>query len=75
MLDQIEQLHISPDELERLAREGDEWFYNLEVRVETPRFVLAFGVQDSTALFVSAPEELAQPLLADFRAVVRASDN
>jgi hypothetical protein len=69
LLDQTDEITVSPDELERLSAGAEEWFYELDARCVTPAETIAFGLHDSSALFLDASAELAEKIIADFKEV------
>ena len=69
MLDQLDEISVSADELEHLSRGTDEWFYNLDAMCVTPSVTIGFGLHDSSALFVNAPPELGEQITANFKSV------
>lgn len=68
-LAQDDEIPVSADELERLSRRKEEWFYNLDARCVTPTVTIGFGLHDSSALFLDAPAALAAQITAHFKDV------
>lgn len=67
MLDQADEVAVSTEELERIGT--DEWFYNLDAMCVTPSVTIAFGLHDSSALYLDAPSDLAERITANFKKV------
>ena len=69
MLYQIDEISVPADQLERISQGVEEWFYNLDAKCMTPTETIGFGLHDSSALFLDAPEALAKKITAKFKEV------
>jgi len=69
MLDQADEISVPADDLERISEGVEEWFYNLDAKCMTPTETIGFGLHDSSALFLDAPEALAKKITAKFKDV------
>ncbi|HKY36565.1 MAG TPA: hypothetical protein VJN18_11535 [Polyangiaceae bacterium] len=63
----LDTLSLTFQELDELSAGVDEWFYNLDAAL--PEADLAFGLHDSTALYVEGDESMVGSLTASFRDV------
>ena len=68
-LDRVEALPIPFAALSQVVLQADELFYNLDAVCMTPEGSVRFGLHDSSALFVDAPDALAERLTAGCAAV------
>lgn len=68
-LDQSDEIAVPAADLERLSVGTDEWFYNLDARCVAPGATIGFGLHDSRALFLDAPQSLASQITAGFKEV------
>jgi hypothetical protein len=68
-LDSVDRLPVEPDQLLALSSGTDEWFYNLDVTVESPLGQVAFGLHDSTAMYLEGPQELTERVCGHFEHV------
>jgi hypothetical protein len=69
MLDATDEIVVWADALATISRGNEEWFYDLDARCVTESGVVAFGVHDSTALFVEASPEIARRIVSEFQNV------
>lgn len=69
MLDQAEEISVPADELERISRGLEEWFYNLDAKYVTPTETIRFGLHDSSAMFLDASSAVAEEITAKFKEV------
>lgn len=74
-LDQADEIAVPADELERLSIGTDEWFYNLDARCAAPGVTIDFGLHDSSALFLDAPQNLAAQITEGFKEVRSESED
>ncbi len=58
---------IEPEALLKIARAPDEWFY--DIVCYRPEDDLAFGIFDSTCMFVDGRSPAVQQVIADFKDV------
>jgi hypothetical protein len=66
LLERADEIVVSPDDLERLSSGTEEWFYNLDVRCVSPTAIVAFGIHDSSAMFVETSPALAEKIVSGF---------
>ena len=70
LLDENDRLKVDYDLLENISSGTEEWFYDLEVQVVTEDGLqVRFGLHDSTALFIDAPEEFSESIIKSFKIV------
>ena len=67
--DRSNEVAVSTEDLERLSRGTDEWFYDVEVVGRAQERTVRFGLHDSTALFVEAEAELVKRITSAFKDV------
>jgi uncharacterized membrane protein YbaN (DUF454 family) len=68
-LDSVDRLPIQPNQLLVVSNGTEEWFYNLDVLVESSVGSLVFGLHDSTAMYVQGPEQLVESICSRFALV------
>lgn len=73
LLDRADEVTVAAEDLARISEGTDEWFYDLDARFDAPGASIAFGVHDSSALFVDAPATMIDRVTAPFRDVQPAS--
>lgn len=69
LLDCVEALPIPFAALAQVVHQTDELFYNLDAVCSMAHGTVRFGLHDSSALFVDAPDELAERLTAGWSSV------
>lgn len=62
-----EWLPLDVDQLLALSSGTEEWFYDLDVAVDSPLGRLTFGLHDSTATYLEGPREPAERACAIFK--------
>ena len=67
-LDAVDEIAIPVEELVLLLSRCEEWFYNLDARC-TAGTGIRFGLHDSSALFLEAPEVVCVRILQPFERV------
>lgn len=72
-LDSQDRLPAELDQLLALSSGTDEWFYNLDGAIESPLGQLAFGLHDSTAMYLEGPQKLVEKVCAHFERVSAAA--
>jgi len=68
-LDNNAILSVEKDVLEKLLEGTEEWFYDLSVEVKSNNQTVRFGLHDSTAMFIYAPQEIASRAVEMFENV------
>lgn len=72
-LDDKEKLLVGQTALAKLCAGEDEWFYDLDVLAVSTELEINFGLHDSTAMYVCAPEKISNAIARRFK-VVRKSE-
>lgn len=68
-LDHEDKLLISPKALQDVSEGVEEWFYDLDAEIITNNMRVRFGLHDSTAMYIEAPEEFAEDIIRLFSSV------
>jgi len=68
-LDKEEQLLIDPELLLDTSVGEEEWFYDLDAKIITDGLEIRFGLHDSTALYLEAPQDFSKKIIKSFKLV------
>ncbi len=66
ILDSEDRLLIDVPSFEEVSAGDTEWFYNLDAEIVTDKMQIKFGLHDTTALYIEAPEGFAQKTVSSF---------
>jgi len=69
LLDQHERIPIDVKLLQEISSGEEEWFYDLDAEILSEGLRVRFGLHDSTALYIDAPQEFSELILKAFESV------
>jgi hypothetical protein len=69
LLDEQDRILVKLELLEELSIGIEEWFYNIDIEVVADNLHIQFGLHDSTALYIDAPQFFSEPIINNFKLV------
>lgn len=66
-LDKKETLLVNPELFLDISSGEEEWFYDLDIEIIADGQKIQFGLHDSTALYIEAPQEFAKNIIKSFK--------
>ena len=68
-LDKEERLPIDLESLLGISSGEEEWFYDLDAEIIADGLQVRFGLHDSTALYIDAPQAFSEKIVETFKNV------
>jgi hypothetical protein len=72
LLDKQERLLVDHELLQEISSGTEEWFYDLDAEIIADDLLVRFGLHDSTALYIDAPQEFCELIIKSFKLVKKA---
>jgi len=73
-LDEEEKIRIDPELLLDISVGKEEWFYDLDAEIIADGLQVRFGLHDSTALYIDAPQDFSEKIIKTFKLVKQDSN-